>query len=368
MPTSPRHGGLPRRAKSCQAAVMTSPKRSVLPPSLTAKLSALGSRTDRDAMDATLKEIMIELSALPAGAVVRAAGEIAAAARLWWQPAAHQWWWGLAGAPKVDPDLKLLTKSPDYAWLFLFHHNGHVREAALGAIDTPPTSPFLFSALAWRLNDWALPVRSAARRCADRVLPQTSADVAAEAALYLLDRRLVWGRWRDEPKSLDAVFSQPDVIGSLASRIEERSTGPVARCLRHALRFPGIDAHLYRLATAARQPLVRAIAHECLSAGKASWVVGLEWMWIDKVYFKRRQVPKFETREIQRPLPLAELIKGAAGDKSAIVRKVAADALIAFRSEVPNAEDLISELAKDRSPAVRSRADFLLRHPVSRQR
>jgi hypothetical protein len=312
-------------------------------------------------MDGKLKAVVAELSALPADAVVRVSREIATVARLWWHPPLV----GTTYGPIEDPDLQLLLKSTDYAWLFLFHNNGYVRAAALGAISEPPTSPFLFSALAWRLNDWVQPVRAAAERCADRVLQRTATDVAADAALYLLDRRLVWRRWSGELRVLDAVFSRPDVIASLASRIQQKPTGPVARCLRHALRYPSIDTHLQRLAEAAIQPSVRAIAYECLSSAKASWAVGFEWMWIDKVYFKRKQVRKFQTRDVQRPLPLADLIERAARDKSAVVRKVAADALIALRSEMPNAEALISQLAKDRRPAVQSRADFLMRHPIS---
>lgn len=39
-------------------------------------------------------------------------------------------------------EFDLLKMNPDYAWLFLFHYSGYVREAALHAIHTPPTSPF----------------------------------------------------------------------------------------------------------------------------------------------------------------------------------------------------------------------------------
>ena len=58
----------------------------------------------------------------------------------------------------------------NFAWLFLFHPSGYIREAALDSIVTPPTSAFFFAALAWRLNDWAGPVRKAAERCAVRVM------------------------------------------------------------------------------------------------------------------------------------------------------------------------------------------------------
>jgi hypothetical protein len=220
----------------------------------------------------------------------------------------------------------------------------------------------LLSALAWRLNDWVQPVRQAARRCAERVLHRADAAVAANAALYLLDRRLVWGRWGNEQKVLDSTFERIDVVAALTVLLQEHSNGPLANCLRNALRYPNVDEYLPRLAAAAVQPSVRAVAYQCLISGKAIWSVGFEWGWNDKIYGLRRRVPVLETRDIRRVRAAADLIREAARDKSAIVRRVAADALIAARSQLPEEEALIALLAKDRSPAVRSRADFMLRH------
>jgi hypothetical protein len=333
--------------------------RSVLPAPLAAKLAALGTEPG----DHQLKAILADLSDLPANQIVRASREIASAARLgWWQP---QMSFSLGRLFGSSSEQELLRKKPDYAWLFLFHLNGYMREAALDAVNSPPTSPFFFSALAWRLNDWVPPVRQAAERCAGRVLHRTDADVAANAALYLLDRRLVWGRWSDGPKVLDSVFAREDVIAALALRLREQSTGPLAACLRNTLRYPNIDEHLPRLAAAATQPSVRAVAYQCLTSGKASWSVGFEWTWIDKVYGLRKRIPKLATRDIQRIRPAAYFIREAIRDKSPFARKVAADALIAARSQLPDEEALIAHLAKDPSPEIRSRADFMLRHPSS---
>jgi hypothetical protein len=325
-------------------------------------LTALGPRLGQS--DRELEDVLADLSALPANVIVRASAEIAAAIRFGWWIEQN----GLLrpppfGQPSSAPEL--LRKNPDYAWLLLFHPSGYVRQAALDSVSTPPTSPFFFSALAWRLNDWARPVRQAAERCAGRVLHRTSADITANAALYLLDRHLAWGRWSDEPKVLDAVFGRKDVIAALAVQLQERSTGPLATCLRNALRYPNVDEHLPRLAAAAVQPSVRAVAYQCLIFGKATRSVGVEWAWIDKVYGLRRRVPKLETRDIGRTRPAADLIREAVHDKSPFVRRVAADALIAARSQLPDEETLIAHLAKDRSSAIRSRAEFMLRHPPS---
>ena len=364
---------------------MASHVSSALSPSISAKLSALRTGLNGKQSDHDLAEILADLSALPANAVVRASREIAKAARLgWWQPQklplrvvpvsrARRWWWPrMQSWPQspssgVPSEQELLKRNHDYAWLFLFHPSGYVREAALDTVSDPPTSPFFFSALALRLNDWVPAVRRAAERCAERILHRTSADVAAKAALYLLDRRLAWGRWGDGPKILDSVFERKDVIAALAEYLQQQPTGPLATCLRHALRYPNVDDHLPCLAAAALQPSVRAVAYQCIISGKASWSVGFEWAWIDKVYGLRRRIPTLETRDVRRIRPAADLIREAVHDGSPFVRRVAADALIAARSQLPDEGALIAHLAKDSSPEIRSRADFMLRHPPSAQ-
>jgi len=167
---------------------MVATSRSALPPELSEKLSSLGARLENGPSGRELREILDDLSAIPPNQVVRASREIAVAARLVWRKPAEGFSLGRFFRKRLT-EQDLLKKDPDYAWLFLFHYSGYIREAALDAIQTPPVSPFFFAALAWRLNDWVEPIRRAAKRCAERVLPLVSADVAANAALYLLDRR-----------------------------------------------------------------------------------------------------------------------------------------------------------------------------------
>jgi hypothetical protein len=335
----------------------TQPRRPILPPALVAKLSALGATLEHGRPDPELAGVLADMSALPADKIVRACSEIVASARLGWAPGRQSGW-----SPEWLKQA-YLQKEPNYAWLFLFHPNGFVREAALDAINDPPSSPFFLAALAWRLNDWVRPVRAAAKRCAERVLQRASVDVAATAALYLLDRRLVWRRWRDESIVLDHVFERRDVIAAIVDKLAAEPTGHLATHLRHILRYSGIDEHLMRLAVTARQPSVRAIAYRCLISGKADWVVGFEWTWVDKVYNIRRRLPTFQTRVVESECSPSEMIRAAAHDRSAIVRRIAADALIAARPRPPDADLLIAYLAKDKSAAVRSRADYMLRHP-----
>ena len=360
---------------------MSSPARSILSPPLLAKLAALATRP---ATNLEVDDIITELAALPAHLVVRASREIATTAGLgWWQPESRprrvlpthrailffhrikERLWPKSPPVPFPSDRELLAANANLAWLFLFHPSGYVRVAALHRINTAPTSPFFLAALAWRLNDWVPQVREAARLCAERELPLVDAHVAATAAPYLLGRRIVWNRWTHEQNTLDKAFARKDVLEALATQLRIGTTGPLAACLRHALRFSDIDGYLLELARHARQPSVRALAYRCLISGQADWVVGFEWMWIDKVYFQRQRVPKLETRQIRTIEPAASLLREAARDKSATVRKTAADALIAEQCWLPDRENFVVQLAQDRSTAVRSRADFLLRHPPS---
>jgi hypothetical protein len=162
---------------------------------------------------------------------------------------------------------------------------------------------------------------------------------------------------------LDLVFGRTDVISAVAARLQQQSTGSLATLMRNALRYPGIDEHLPRLAANAVQPSVRAIAYQCLITGKANWQVGFDWVWVDKIYGVGRNIPKLASREIKAAGPAGDRIRAAAHDRSSIVRKIAADALIADRAQSPDSAALIARLAKDRNSAIRSRADYLLRHP-----
>ncbi|TWC01186.1 hypothetical protein FBZ93_104463 [Bradyrhizobium macuxiense] len=362
---------------------MSSPVRPILSPSLSAKLAALA---NRPATNRELQDILAELAALPAHRIVQASREIARDAAIgWWQQEKRpgqlvpkhrarvffqrirdQLWPKSAHAP-FPPDRELLAANADFAWLFLFHPSGYLREAALFHITTPPTSPFFLAALAWRLNDWVGPVRQAAKKCFKRVSASIAANVAADAAIYLLERRFIWGRWSDEVAILDPLFARDDVLSALALQLERRPTGGLSGCLRSALRYPGIDQHLPRLATTAVQPPIRAIAYQCLISRKASWPAGFDWVWLDKVYGLRRRIPKLDSRSSESNRPVADLIAEGIRDRSSFVRKIVADAMIVERSQIEDERALVSQLASDRHPAVRSRGEFLVRHPRSAQ-
>lgn len=333
----------------------------VLSHSTFTKLSQLGIRFRSKQSDHAIRAALAEFDEIPPAAIARAAQEIADAVSYgsWHRHSLMEELFGRWS------ERRLMTRNVDYAWVFLFHHDGRVREAALDKVRAPPSSSFFLTALAWRLNDWVEPVRLAARRCIERTATGIPAAIVADAALYLINRRWVWGRWQDEAKALDLVFSRADALAELAARLQERPNGPMAACLRDALQYTGIDPHLPRLAARAVQPSVRAVAYQCLISGKARWQTGREWMWVDKVYGLRKRVPAFATRELQRSRPSAAYVADGLRDKSAFVRKIVADALIAVRSQISNEAELAATLATDPDPAVRSRAEFMLRHPLA---
>lgn len=331
----------------------------VLPVRLQDALKSVGSKLDQQlSIEGELGRALQWLNELPAGAVVRAEREIANAADLhhyWRQPKPR--FFGLASWPG---HLEQLQRVQGLEYIFIFHMDGTVREAALNKIESGLPSPFLFAAIAWRLNDWALPVRIAAAECARRAFPLTSAMVVAQAAMHLLSRESSWRRWTNERNLLIETFSRSDVAAALAENIKNKQTGGVALVLRHALQNGGLDPFLETLARGAAQPAVRAVALQPLIEGYASWPTGFAWQWIDKSMGVRRRMRTFSRRPLILTLSRRTAITIGAADPSAAVKKVALDGLIRYRAEIPDANEIAEPLLSNRTASVRERAEFLL--------
>lgn len=255
------------------------------------------------------------------------------------------------------------ARDQDLAWLLTFSPDGYVRQAGLDNLRRPPQAAFQLVAIALRLNDWVPQVRQAARAAGLRLLPATSPEVIAQAASYICARRLSWGRWEQhEADLLDAALSRPDAIERLAETLRDRSSGSGGALLKSVFRFPTIDAHLPDLAEHAALPPIRAVALEALIAGRARWPVGSDWVWVDKAYGLTRRIVVTEERPLGVTIDVDEAIRRGARDRSAMVRKIAADALYVRRGEMPDAAEIARSLLGDRSGGVRDRADFLLRN------
>lgn len=335
-------------------------QKSVLPDALRSQLNILGSRLEQQVpINREFDGILPALNALPAQTIVRAEAEISLEASL------HKWGRQYPVAyrlfsPRVE-DIGQLERVSDLKFLFLFHRDGYVREAALRRLRSPLPSPFFFAAVAWRLNDWVAQVREAAAECAAYCFPMTPPAIIAEAALTLLGRENRWGRWTGEQSALHAAFKRPDVSRELAALLRTRSTGPMATVTRYALREGSLDPYLEMLARDAVQPAVRAVAAQVLIDGYSTWPSGWTWRWVDKSMGVRRRETTYSHRPLDRSAPRIPTIEASANDPSAIVRRVAASSIIKHGIDPAAARRIAEPLLGDRSPSVRARAEFILR-------
>jgi hypothetical protein len=334
-------------------------KRGVLPADVEQALVAVGQRLESgESVEAELPAAITGISALPATTITQAARAIAGTAKLYpWRPEPS--FWRTLFRHRLS-DQEQLLKLPALSYLFLFHFDGRIREAALQRISGGLPSSFLFAAVALRLNDWVEPVRAAAFACAERCFPLTSPDVIAGAATAILLRQDSWGRWDSEREAIETAFARPDVGARLADVLLKAQTGPASRVLRTALKHDSLDLHLERLAAEARQPSVRAVALRTLADRRAVWPAGMEWKWVDKSMGERILVPRLGSREITSPSPSESVVRAAAFDRSALVRRASLDALIRHDPGSDDAHDLAARLAMDPSRSVRERAAFIL--------
>ena len=336
-------------------------RTSLLPENLTQALARVGDQLQAGkSLEDCLPPALGLLETLPPHLAIVAGGQIAEAAKLYRRQPDDSI---LALFTRRLSDKEQLLRFRGSEKLFIFHFDGRIREAALQRITGPISSAFLFAAIAWRLNDWVEQVRSAATACAARTFNQTSPSIIAQAAKILMLREYTWQRWDKERGVLWDCFARNDVAEAMANDLISAQQGPSARILRQALKQPSIDSHLDGIAQSAVQPGARAAALQTLLAGEAKWPNGWEYYWIDKSLGRRGTRTKYETRPIEQRdgQDTPGLIVRGLHDLSAMVRRVAAQALIDRGVEIPDARNLASELLKDRSPAVRERAAYLLR-------
>jgi hypothetical protein len=298
------------------------------------------------------------LDTLPPRAVVRADLEVAWLLKLFIHRKGAYW---APGSMPRAKSLSLLQELPGLEYLFLFHRDGRLREAALDKLSGPVRSPFFFAMIALRLNDWAVQVRDAAARCANRVFPVTPADVIAPAAMFLLQQRARWGRWRPvDYAPLDIALGRPEIVEMLVTAMCHETRGPMGRILRSALRSPMFDGHLLRLATDARLPSVRAAALQALIDGEARWPSHQEKKWIDKSMGQYRMAWVHAARALDTAVSSEQGVDLAARDRSAAVRRLAVIALLLRGHGLANFDVVAARLFRDKNPALRDRAAFAL--------
>lgn len=340
--------------------LLTHRKSSVLPDELQRLIPELSETVERNEPAAEAVRSFIGMTAaVPPAAIAGAALEIPELGRLYRRlPIGRRFWRSVS---PIGVEREALDATPGLAWLYVFHGDGRLREAALHRIGDPPPNALLFAALAYRLNDWAEPVRIAAAACARRVFPHTAPSTVASAALHLLTQRQHWKRWGTEAAALDVALFRPDVVDELASIFRAEPSGALSSAIRQALRSPHMDRHLPDLLDNAAQPTVRAIALQSLIERRGMWPVGFRHEWIDKSMGRSRRVLAFEERPIGHSVPLTILVAAGAADRSAAVRKIAADALIEHADALAGLRETACRLLHDPSRAVRERMGFYMR-------
>ena len=194
----------------------------------------------------------------------------------------------------------------------------------------------------------------------------------ARAAPALLLRWAEWPRTDPAGKAIaDSLLDNRDVAATLYARFASAIDGPLPRELTLALgrttRFDGIMRE--QLARTAVHPAVRAVACRTLIAGEAAWPAGYRLDPAEKRLGRTRWLPHIARRALVpsplAPLPEADAImRLALADRSALVRRVGADALIRRRHHVPDLPHLAARLAADPSPALRARGTWLQRPAI----
>ena len=323
-----------------------------LPAALTARLEMLGEELSAGhARPETVNRLIEEFSAIPPERISRVAEALQGSPFLYGYLPSQ-----IVQTPPSLPDkifrflnpaiperrprrraelLDLLRQTPRLEYLFLFHSDGYVREAAIQKLASIP-SPFFAAALALRLNDWVPQVRRTAGQAIGRLFRDGDAPILAEAALFLLARTPLWSRYPAAASILSEALTRDDVIEALLVRLKTRRDGLALEAQRTAMMNPALDRHLLTLATEASNPAARMIAFDALLRGEVRRRTGFRRQWIDRTFNQYRRTPIFERREIERSLPMQNLIGLAARDRSAAVRRIAGDVLVSNRRDLPD--------------------------------
>lgn len=338
---------------------------SILPAPLREALNQLGSMLAYGGRVAEEVDIIIGLFAqLPAETISKAALEIRAQAWLygWRKPQS-----ALAKLFTRRPtDKEQLDKVRGLEYIFLFHGDGRIREAALLKISGGLPNPFIFAAVGLCLNDWVEQVRSAAALCAGRNYVLTKPAIIARTAKVFLVGDRGWSRWHQAQRlCLGEAFKRADVGEYLAEIFINDATGRQATMLRYALQNANMDSHLERIARQAVQPSVRAVALQTLIDGKANWPSGRGWEWIDKPMGERR----WKTTYSQRPLTVTcdkfLMLGRGINDRSAIVRNMVLTAVMVHQLGAQDALSFARRLIADPVASVRQRAQFIVKSSAS---
>lgn len=252
--------------------------------------------------------------------------------------------------------------SPCGSWLDLASGDGYRREGALRTLTGSAPNRFFFALALRRLNDWVPQVRMTARDAVARIAADTDPDDVTEVLCNALSTWTSWGRIEQgERQALLRILVSEGVAESALRMIVSSPAGPMPRLFAQLGRTPVLDDSLEDIARRAVQPSVRARAYRALFEGRITWVEGYAWEWNDLAYCKGRMQPVLSARTVRSSVVRRHLLKESADDRSATVRRVAAEFLIRYRDELgDDAQTLACQFAADSSRAVSERGRFAL--------
>lgn len=261
-------------------------------------------------------------------------------------------------------ELRILEKNHKLAFIFQFHGDGRIREAALKRMSGPIDTPLAFYGLVLRLNDWVEVVRMEAIQAFERCYPTTPAEAIIPVIWPLILNARSWTRWSNGYSNLiHTIMQRQDVAEIVIKHIifhREKGTGKVLRALSESEK---LDKHLESIALKAQEPHVRAMALNYISNCRATWPQNrTKKTWIDKSMGRYRLSKEFASRQISIKFDIQTILLCSLEDHSVIVQKEALDAIILHRKILKFDNILsnkISKLEKTTNPGVRLRLDYL---------
>lgn len=254
-------------------------------------------------------------------------------------------------------------------WLDLISWDGYKREKTLRALSGAAPNTFFFLLVVRRLNDWVPQVRAAAREKLPEIARATNSEFVVEALCIALSNWNSWGRIEEAEKMvlLQMICEKP-VADLLSAKLISSTSGPMPFLFSQLGRTPILDGIIKEIACIAIQPSVRAKAFRSLFEGRITWMEGRKWEWTDIRYCEGILKPILNERKVDVHIPLLDLLKMSASDRSSIVRRVSAEILI---RELENLGDAAKELAEifaaDTSIAVAERGRFALKKLDTKQ-
>ncbi|WP_294225393.1 hypothetical protein [uncultured Shimia sp.] len=264
-------------------------------------------------------------------------------------------------------EILAVREMPALSQVFIFHGDGRVREEAIRNLSGPLSSPASVYALFLRLNDWVPQVRSLSHQAFKRVMPSTPAMVLVPALTAILPHLNSWGRWSSEgPEAVREIMGRSDVASRLVENLKTTRQPRLGQIFRELSRYSVIDQYIEGIFVTAPLPHIRTMALDMLLSRKARWPTGKsKRIWLNRSMGEYRTEAIYGHRELSITVAQIDLVATGAIDRSAMVRRRAADELIALRN-VPelrvDLDAIAASLQDDPNVGVRKRIDFFRRN------